>query len=716
MAVYGGQVQAINMTPDTRQSVAAARELAMTGAQGIAGMVGQVGDYFKKQKESKNLATMGLKIAEAAKIMDPSQALYYENIINTLKDENTPVDVRGALGAQVQDLLKQNTSMRAVAVQERQMGMRPSYMGGSEYAQSRMYPAGAPRTPGPQSASGQSSPLPDLTGGTLPQEDLPLVQNAPAGASINLDANKFNELLSTLSKVKNITPDENTKLVGDFADAIALGNEEGANQILSGMARSIQETARLYEKPTNASPEEIQTPSGAYEAYKTPSGNYVTSGGVIIDTNTGKPKQFNPVKPLTSEEINKSQQNLYGDGVLNPAPTTPLPEGYVPVETEETSSVPGIPTFEELTAMAQPQGGELYPIGSDTQPPADQPAAQTGEFAIVGQKGDPLRYARQFSPSIQPVAASDELAKKELTKRNEAKAARQKDEEELRGMTQLSPYQQNVVNDVLVDASQAGPTPNKQVTEEIKRNILLNRAFVPTGLPTEGVRIVSKEQKAKNNKALLSQAQGRVVDRSMAYELMKRFETIQQILNHPKAGELFGQSIPEEEIKKLSRDEGSIYALYENLKGQDLVSALRNIKEQSGTAAGMAASETKALQDAVNPLNTKQDWNSAKKTLMELSADTIRAGKRMGLTGVFSYVDPNDKSKGFKSSTLLNSTNEFDPIFEDEVDYFKKLDKVQSKLQGTTPAQPVQLSQPKLDPYGQAYQNLQQQNQRFFQK
>jgi hypothetical protein len=700
MAIYGGQVRTTPyQAPDYGPSVAAAKELAMTQAQGIAGMVGQVGDYFKKQKESKNLATMGLKIAEAAKIMDPAQAPYYDNIINTLKDENTPVDVRGALGAQVQDLLKQNTSMRAVAVQERQMGMVPSYAGGSEYMQNRIGAAsrmGIPRQ-GPASSTGTGDTIVPLDS----ESNEPIVPFAPPGASINLDANTFNENLSKLGRLKNISPDENARRVRLFAEALAMQNQEGASQMNSALSREIADAAKLYEKPTNASLDEVQTPSGTYEAYKTSGGDYVTGNGVIIDPNTGKPKQFNPIRPLTSEEIQKAEQDLYGQdgpGVL-PRLETPPPAGTVPVETGSRSPVSGIPTFEDLTAMAQPQGGELYPIGSDTQPPAEQPATQSAQSRVIegtpAQSLSSLERQKATSAPTQAQPTKDDLVK------------------EYKNLTTLDQYQQNVVNDVLVEASQAGPSPNKQVTEEIKRNILLNRAFVPTGLPTEGVRIVSKEQKAKNNKALLSQAQGRVVDRSMAYEVMKRFETVQQILNNPKAGELFGQSIPEEEIKKLSREQGSIYALYENLKGQDLVSALRNIKEQSGTAAGMAAAETKALQDAVNSLNTKQDWNAAKKTLMQIAAESIRTGKRMGLTGVFSYVDPNDKSKGFKSSTLLNSTNEFDPIFEDEVDYFKKLEKIQSKLQGASPVQPVQLSQPQQNPYDQALQNI---NSSFFGK
>ena len=713
MAIYGGQVQTTPyQAPDYGPSVAAARELAMTGAQGIAGMVGQVGDYFKKQKESKNLATMGLKIAEAAKIMDPAQAPYYDNIINTLKDENTPVDVRGALGAQVQDLLKQNTSMRAVAVQERQMGMVPSYVGGNEYMQSRIGAAsrmGIPRQrPASSLGAGDTSAPLDTSVPLDAESNEPIVPFAPPGASINLDANTFNDNLSKLGRLKNISPEENARRVRLFAEALAMQNQDGAAQINAALSREIADAAKLYEKPTNASLEEVQTPSGTYEAYKTSGGDYVTGDGIIIDPNTGKPKQFNPIRPLTSEEVQKAEQDLYGQdgpGVL-PDLTAPPPAGMVPVETGSRSPVPGIPTFEDLTAQVQPPDGVYRAIGSEAESVAQPQAPQS---RVV--EGTPAQSLSSLERRATSAPTKAQPTKDDLVK-------------EYNKLTTLDPYQQKLVSDVLVDASQEGVSPNKQVTDEIQRNILLNRAFVPTGLPTEGVRIVSKEQKAKNNKALLSQAKGRVVDRSMAYEVMKRFETVQKILNNPKAGELFGQSIPEEEIKKLSRDEGSVYALYENLKGQDLVSALRNIKEQSGTAAGMAASETKALQDAVNELNTKQDWNSAKNTLMQIAAEAVRTGKAMGLTGVFSYVDPNDKSKGFKSRKLLNSTNEFDPIFEDEVQYFNKIRDIQLKLQGvpqnsgTQQPQSGQTQQatPSFDPYSQAYKNLQQQNQRFFQK
>ena len=138
MAIIAGTVPTLPYQyGDSSQMIQSAQNLAMAGSQGIADLTGQVKDYFKQQGDAKKSAQLGIKIAEAAKIMDPQQAPYYDNLIFSMKDENTPVQVRGALGASVQDLLKQNVSSRAVAVQEAQMGMRPAYFGGGRQAAAR---------------------------------------------------------------------------------------------------------------------------------------------------------------------------------------------------------------------------------------------------------------------------------------------------------------------------------------------------------------------------------------------------------------------------------------------------------------------------------------------------------------------------------------------------------------------------------------------------
>ena len=109
MALYGGQVQAINMTPDTSQSVAAARELAMTGAQGIAGMVGQVGDYFKQQGEKKKLIKKSDVQIDAALKLFPDLAPTLQGVRDQIRDENVPLDDRAAIADSVAGLINMGT-------------------------------------------------------------------------------------------------------------------------------------------------------------------------------------------------------------------------------------------------------------------------------------------------------------------------------------------------------------------------------------------------------------------------------------------------------------------------------------------------------------------------------------------------------------------------------------------------------------------------------
>jgi len=106
MALFGGQVQtAPYQSPDYGPSVAAARDLAMAGAQGIAGMVGQVGDYFKQQGEKKKLVKQsGLQI-DAALQLFPDLAPSLQGLKERMKDENIPLADRAAEAEVVANLI-----------------------------------------------------------------------------------------------------------------------------------------------------------------------------------------------------------------------------------------------------------------------------------------------------------------------------------------------------------------------------------------------------------------------------------------------------------------------------------------------------------------------------------------------------------------------------------------------------------------------------------
>ena len=106
MAIYGGQVRTTPyQAPDYGPSVAAARELAMTGAQGIAGMVGQVGDYFKQQGEKKKLIKKSDVQIDAALKLFPDLAPALQGYRDQLKDENLPLDDRMAIAYSISKVI-----------------------------------------------------------------------------------------------------------------------------------------------------------------------------------------------------------------------------------------------------------------------------------------------------------------------------------------------------------------------------------------------------------------------------------------------------------------------------------------------------------------------------------------------------------------------------------------------------------------------------------
>lgn len=659
MAVYGGQVQAINMSPDYGPSVAAARDLAMTQAQGIAGMVGQVGDYFKQQKESKNLATMGLKIAEAAKIMDPAQAPYYDQLINTLKDENTPVDVRGALGAQVQDLLKQNTSMRAVAVQEAQMGRMPGYFGGGyarPQASGRGYggaygtPAGTPAQGG-FDASAIDANLPPVDNFVLP---------GLAGADANAAAQAISRAQELGIPASEINPTIEGLQLGlaspfDESQAAVKGHMSNLARMISNAEKNLQPAKDVKGEPQVVISEDE---SGNVSRYiKTVGGNLVTPSGTVL-TPEGKPVEQQQYKKFDVEAINRA---LYGEGEVLP-PLPPEDAGTLPPEASRTAP----PSFQELTAVPPTPEGGVQRIGEQ-------------EAQIEPQ------------PTTQPQKYSD-LAMREIAKR-EAKIT-----EELKNITTLTPRKQNLFNSALNQAYQDPKTaPSQDVVDEMDLQLRMQPE-------SKGPQMMSEDEYNRRNVALVNKAAKRVGDRSAAYTILSRFDTAQKLANHPKGSKVFGKSIPMSQLQELARTEGGVYALYYNLKGQDLVQAMRDIKAQSGTAAGMSEKETMALQRAVNDLDLSQDWESAQKTLMRISNDSIRAGKRLGLSGSIFEVIPKTRKEDGSKYTVTKASEILDkpesvPIFRDEIEYFNRVKELQNRLQtsqgaGTTPTQNAPVQQP----------------------
>jgi hypothetical protein len=118
MAIYGGQVRTTPyQAPDYGPSVAAYKDLAMAGAQGMAGMVSQVGDYFKQQGEKKKALKQASTQIQAALTLMPELSPVLSGISDNLKDENISLNDRFAEASIIGDLIKNSIG----ALQSQQM-------------------------------------------------------------------------------------------------------------------------------------------------------------------------------------------------------------------------------------------------------------------------------------------------------------------------------------------------------------------------------------------------------------------------------------------------------------------------------------------------------------------------------------------------------------------------------------------------------------------
>ena len=629
----------------------------MAGAQGVAGGVAQVADYFKKQKESKNMATMGIKIAEAAKIMDPSQVGYYDTLISTLKDENTPVDVRGQLGASIQDLLKQNTSMRAVEVQERQLGMMPSYFGGGYRGGGGGYRGGG----GGGGYGGGSGAAQNAT----PMEPLPEGEPALATApgTAGADLLNMNNLMEQAYRL-NLPPNVVNPVVAGIQDALVSGNPKAGDTVKSytaQLAKSIAEAEELSKpvKDDKGQPlvQIFEDEAGNTTRYtKTKSGRLIGESGEVLDSQGRKiePPKYNQ---FDQEAIDRA---IYGDGGVLP---------QLPPETSMSQPV-GTPQEQAMVARMIEEG---------------QSSAMAQNMPQNASPTEPsLAFRTAPQPPAQQSARQGVIAKGTL----EASEALKAYDEDYSRLTQLSPRKAKLYESALNMAYQDPATaPAQDVVDEMKRQLLMQPE-------AKGPQIMSESEYGQRNKAMLNKATKRVGDRSTAETLLSRFDTAQKLANHPDGDKVFGKSIPEAKLRELARTQGGVYALYYNLKGQDLVQAMRDVKAQSGTAAGMSEKETLALQRAVNDLDLSQDWKSAQESLMRISSGTVRAGKKLGLDESVFEVMPMTPASGATSASKRQVTRaaeildnpESTPLFRDEMEYLEKLERAKLRQGGNSGA------------------------------
>ena len=147
MALFAGQVQTTPyQAPDYAGSVAAAKESAMASAQGIAGAVGQVTDYFKQQGDKKKLIKQSDSQIDAALKLFPELSPALQGVRDKLKDENIPLDERASYAADAGNsitnalnIMKTKTTMELAREREARMAAGAAPVGGNAQQESDFY-------------------------------------------------------------------------------------------------------------------------------------------------------------------------------------------------------------------------------------------------------------------------------------------------------------------------------------------------------------------------------------------------------------------------------------------------------------------------------------------------------------------------------------------------------------------------------------------------
>ena len=169
-------------------------------------------------------------------------------------------------------------------------------------------------------------------------------------------------------------------------------------------------------------------------------------------------------------------------------------------------------------------------------------------------------------------------------------------------------------------------------------------------------------------------------NKMMASKLLRQFSNAQKILNDPESPKAFTGSPAKQFYNKNAGIGNNVRSYMDSIGGFNLGVGMQEVKETTGTAAGMAASETEAFKAAQSALKIDQDWGNAAEQLNIFNASIIRTLKGLGVRNEYLTVEGADK--------WLKGTDINLPLLDNE-----KVDQDQSP-QSTQPApQPLQIPQ-----------------------
>ena len=185
-----------------------------------------------------------------------------------------------------------------------------------------------------------------------------------------------------------------------------------------------------------------------------------------------------------------------------------------------------------------------------------------------------------------------------------------------------------------------------------------------------------------NSLALATEAKMRDQSKLQAREVFSRLQTVQELLSNAEYMGEFGDAPSTNWIQSLysSGDQTAMEAKLGKLKGGDLVEGIQILKERTGSAAGLAQSETAALQESINDLKSNLSPKEAEKALRKIFENARFTLNRLGVDPELTSIDG--------TANVLSNKEQY--ILEDERAYLKALEKSKVDLPlGATQSQNV---------------------------
>jgi hypothetical protein len=144
-----------------------------------------------------------------------------------------------------------------------------------------------------------------------------------------------------------------------------------------------------------------------------------------------------------------------------------------------------------------------------------------------------------------------------------------------------------------------------------------------------------QEAQAKGTMSSTAQIQANKI---MAEQLLGQFHNAQRILNDPENYKAFTGNPIEQKANEIRGIGNNVKSYYNSISGYNLAKGMSDIKETTGTAAGMSEGETRAFQKAQSALDINQDWSNAAESLNIFNSTIIRSLKNLGVRN--EYLTP----------------------------------------------------------------------------